>query len=95
MVNQKYSKPLFHFIRYFNEIIEFYNVKFTRSVSSKDRAGREFLEIDSNSTFSKNKYFEDLNFLIIFSVSYNNVVVTKQIYFSPTLLKSSVQISWV
>ena len=37
------------------------------------------LEIDSNIKFSKNEYFKNVNFLIIFSVSYNNVVVTKQI----------------
>ena len=41
------------------------------------------LEIDSNIKFSKNEYFKNVNFLIIFSVSYNNVVVTKQIWFSP------------
>ena len=32
-------------------------------------------------------------FLLFFSVSYNNMVVTKQIYFWPTFLKSWVHIS--
>ena len=39
--------------------------------------------------------FQEPEFSYHFSVSYNNVVVTKQIYFSPTFLKSWVQISWV
>ena len=36
--------------------------------------------------------FQELEFSYHFSVSYNNVVVTKQIYFSPTFLKSWVHI---
>ena len=48
--------------------------------------------MNSDSTFSKKEYFKNVNFLIIFSVSYNNMVVTKQIYFSLRLLKLSAQI---
>ena len=36
--------------------------------------------------------FQEPEFSYHFSVSYNNVVVTKQIYFSPTFLKSWVHI---
>ena len=39
--------------------------------------------------------FQKPEFSYHFSVSYNNVVVTKQIYFSPTFLKSWFQISWL
>ena len=40
----------------------------------------------------KSDYFKNVNFLIFFSVSYNKVVVVKQIYFSPTFLKSRAHI---
>ena len=43
--------------------------------------------------FQKNEYLKNVSFFIIFSVSYNNVVVTKQIYFSLTFLKSWFHIS--
>ena len=43
--------------------------------------------------FEKNEYFKNVSYFIIFSVSYNNVVVTKQIYFSLTFLKLWVHIS--
>ena len=44
--------------------------------------------------FQKNKYFKNVNFLILFqSISYKNVVVTKEIYFLTTFLKSWVHIS--
>ena len=60
------SKPLFHFIRPFNEITEFCNVKFRKSISSKDGVCRQILEIDSNCTFSKSQSFKIVNFLISF-----------------------------
>ena len=42
----------------------------------------------------KNQYFKNVNFLSFFqSISYNNVVVTKVIYFSSAFLKSWVDIS--
>ena len=46
-------------------------------------------------SFPKNEYYKNVNFIILFSqsVSHNNVVVTKQIYFSPKFLKSQVHIS--
>ena len=55
----------------------------------------KFLRSTVKVRFPKNEYFRDVNFLILFfhSISYNNVVVTKQIYFSPTFLKSWVHIS--
>ena len=46
--------------------------------------------------FQKIDYFKNVNFLIIFFfflISYNNVVATKQIFFSPTFLKLWVNIS--
>ena len=43
--------------------------------------------------FEKNEYFKNVSYFIIFSVSYNNVVVTKQIYLSLTFLKLWVHIS--
>ena len=60
-------------------------MKFPESISSKDVVSREFLEIYNNSTFSKNEYLKSVNFLLFSSVSYNIVVVTKQIYFPLTL----------
>ena len=97
MVNQKYLKtslsPNKVLIRSFTEIIEFDNVKFHKSISFKDGVWREFIEIGSNSNFSKNKFFKLWIFLVFFSVSYNNVVITKKIYFSPTFLKLWVHIS--
>ena len=60
------SKHLFHLIRSSNEIVEFDNVKFPKIISTKDGAGREFLEIDSNSVFKKNEYLKNVNFLIPF-----------------------------
>ena len=55
----------------------------------------KFLRLTVKVRFPKNEYFRNVNFLILFfhSISYNNVVVTKQIYFSPTFLKSWVHIS--
>ena len=72
------------------KIIEFDNVKFPKSRSSKDGVWRKFLQIGSNSTFSKEWVLQKCEFCCTFfhSVSYNNVVVTKQIYFSHTFLKS-------
>ena len=43
--------------------------------------------------FEKNEYFKNVSYFIIFSVSYSNVVVTKQIYLSLTFLKLWVHIS--
>ena len=85
------SKPLFHRIRPFIKIIEFGNVKFLKSISSKDGVWREVIEIDSNCTFSKkNEYFKNVK-KNYFSV--NKLVVRKQIHFSPISLKSWVYIS--
>ena len=52
VINQKYFKPLFHLIKSSTKLIEFDNVKFSVSISSENSVSREFLEIDSNSTFS-------------------------------------------
>ena len=72
------------------KITEFENVKFPKSISSKDGVWREFLEIDNSITFSEKYVFQKRGFPYRFfhSISYNNLVVTKQIYFSPTFLKS-------
>ena len=66
----------------FTKIIEFNYVKFLKGVSSKDDVWREFLE-DSNSKFSKNWVLQKSEFSYPFfqSITYKNVVVTKQIYF--------------
>ena len=47
------SKYLFHFIMSSTKIIEFDNLNFPKSISSKDRVQRDFLGIDSNSMSSK------------------------------------------
>ena len=46
------SKSPFHVIMSSTKIIEFDIAKFPKSISSKDGAWREYLEIDGNSTFS-------------------------------------------
>ena len=85
------SKPLFHRIKSFTKIIEFDNVKFPKSISSKDGVWREFVGIDSNCKFSKkNEYFKNVKKN---SFSVNKLVVTKQIHFSPIFLKPWVYIS--
>ena len=43
-----------------------------------------FLRLTVTVRFQKMSTSKTLVFLLFFSVSYNNVVVTKQIYFSPT-----------
>ena len=53
MITQKYFRPFFHFIKSSTKIIEFDHVKFPVSISFEDGVLREFLEIDSNSMFSK------------------------------------------
>ena len=73
-------KHLFHLITSTTEIIEFENVKFPKRISSKDSVWRGFLEIDSNSTFSKKGVPKKREF-------------SNQIYFSPTFWKSWVHIS--
>ena len=68
------------------KIIEFDNIKFPKSISSKMVFEGEFLEIDSISMFSKKKrVIQKREFFCPFlqSISYNNAIVTKQIYFSP------------
>ena len=47
------SKSFFRVAMSFIKTIEFGNVKFPKSISSEDGVWREFLEIDSGSTFSK------------------------------------------
>ena len=47
------SKHLFHFIMSSTKIIESDNLKFPKSISSKDGVQRDFLGIDSNSMSSK------------------------------------------
>ena len=44
------------------------------------------LRLPESVRFLKNEHLKDVHFLIIFSVSYNNVVGTKQIYFSSSFL---------
>ena len=65
------SKSLFHVIMSSTKIIEFDIVKFPKSISSKDGVWREYLEIDSNSTFSKKKLstLQPWIFLFFFSVN--------------------------
>ena len=53
VVSQKYFKPLFHLIRFSTKVIEFVHINFSASISSEDGVREEFIEIDSNSMFSK------------------------------------------
>ena len=56
----------------------------------------DFLRLTVTVRFQKNDYFKKANFATCFffqSVSYNNIVLTKQIYFSSLFLKSRVHIS--
>ena len=55
----------------------------------------KFLRLTVKVRFPKIEYFRNVNFLILFfnSISCNNMVVTKQIYFSLTFSKSRVLIS--
>ena len=88
------SKLLFHLVKYSTKIIkiiQFDKVNVLKSISLKESVWREILELVSNSTFSKKK--KSVLQKCEFSISYNNVVVTKQIYLSPTFLKSWSQIS--
>ena len=54
-----------------------------------------FLRLTVTVLLQKKEDFKNVNFLIIFfqSISYNNVIDTKQIYFSPTFLKPCVHIT--
>ena len=81
------SKLFFHFNRSSTKITEFDNIKFSKGIPNG--VWREFLEIDKGSTFSKKWILKERDFYYPFSqsMSYINVVVTKQIYFSPTFLK--------
>ena len=75
-------------------MIEFDHVKFPESISSGDVVWRNFLEIDSNSMSSEKGVLLKRRFTCFFpSISYNKVVLTKKIYFSPSFLKSWVHIS--
>ena len=76
-------------------MIEFDDVKFSKNASSKDGVWKEFLEIDSNGTSAKKWVFQKREFSYTFfqSILYNNVVNTKQIYFSTPFLKSWVHAS--
>ena len=92
------SKSLRHIIVSFTKIIEFDNVKLktkTKNISSKDAVWNQFLEIDSNSTFSKKWVLRksEFSYPSFQWIGYNNVVVTKKNYFSPTFLKSWAHIS--
>ena len=51
-----------------------------------------FLRLTVTVRFQKTSTSKACMFLLFFSVSYNNVVVTKQIYYSLTFLKSWVHI---
>ena len=77
VINQKYFKPLFHLIKSSTKLIEFDNVKFSVSISSENSVSREFLEIDSNSTFSNRWAPQKRKFSYPFlqSKSYNNVIL--------------------
>ena len=50
---KKFSEHIFHLFRTSTKITN--NVKFPKSISSKDGVWREFLKIDGHSTFSKKK----------------------------------------
>ena len=75
-------------------MIEFDYVKFPKSVSCKKAVWREFLE-NSSSTFSKKWVLQKREFCYPFfqSVSYKNVIVKKEIYFSSRFLKSWIDVS--
>ena len=77
------SKHLFHFIKSSTKIIEFDKVKCPKSISSKNGVWKAILEIDSNSTLSRKWVLQKREFSYPFfqSLSYNNLVVLKQIYF--------------
>ena len=46
--------------------------------------GKDFLRLTVLVHLKKNEYFKSVSFLLLFwSISYNNMVVTKQIHFSP------------
>ena len=82
------SKQLFNLIKFSTKITEFDNVKFPREFPKIDRnsAFSKQNKTKQNKTKQKNEYSKNANFLILFfqSVSHNNLVVTKQVYFSPT-----------
>ena len=94
VVNEKHFKTSFSQFRPFTKIIDFDHAKFPESISYKDVVWRKFIEIDTNRIFSKNEVLQERKLSYPFqSIRYNNVVVRKQIYFSPTFLKSWVHIS--
>ena len=56
----------------------------------------DFLRLTVTVHFQKNDYFKNVNFVTCFfsqSISYNNIVLIKQIYFSSLFLKPRVHIS--
>ena len=81
LINRKYSKHLFHFIRSSTEVIEFDDVQFPKRISSKNGVWGEFLETDSKSTFSRKLVLQkrELSYPFFQLISYNNLFVTKQI----------------
>ena len=88
------SKAFFHLISSWTKKIEFGYVKFTESIPSEEGVSKEFLEIGRNSKFSKQRVLQKCKFSFSFqSISYNEVISTKQICFSPTFLKSWIYIS--
>ena len=91
---KKYFKPLFYIIRSSTKTIELDHVKCLAS-PSEDRIWKEFLEIDSNIMFSKKWVLQKRKFPYSFlhSISYNNMVIMKQVYFSPIFRKSWAHVS--
>ena len=57
---------------------------------------KNFLRLTVTVRLQKNEHSKNVDFLILFlsKQSYKNVTETKQIYFSPTFLKSWVCTSW-
>ena len=94
MVKQKIFQNIFFtcLIRSSTKIIELDNVKFPKSISSNNGVSGEFLEIGSNSKLQKKLVLQkrEFSYSLFQSISYNNLVVTTQIYFSPTFRKSSI-----
>ena len=70
VVSQKYFKPLFHLIRFSTKVIEFVHINFSASISSEDGVWEEFIEIDSNSMFSKKWVLQKLKSFLPFFFSH-------------------------
>ena len=89
----KIFQNLFHLIRSFTEINELTVRNFPGVYHLKMVCEKNFLRLTVTGCFQKMSTSKMWIFLLFLSVTYNNVVITKQIYFSSTFLKSWVHIS--